>query len=88
MGGRTEHGVRRSLLHDAAEIHHRDALGDRGCGRQIVGDEKHRDATRLADAGEQIEYFGTHADVEHRDRLVGQEQRRLTTSALIATRCR
>jgi hypothetical protein len=41
-----------------------------------VGDVEHRYALAVAQAGHHVEHAGADRDVEHRDRLVGQDQLR------------
>ncbi len=70
------HGARGALLHDAAEVHHEDAVGVLRGGREVVRD--HEDAEpAAAQPVEQVENAGAHRHVEHRDRLVGDQQLRL-----------
>ena len=64
------------FLHDPSQIHDRDPVGEVGCGREVVRDHEHPHAV-LPQAVEQAEDACTHRDIEHRDRLVGDQQLRL-----------
>ena len=63
----------RSFLHDAAEVHDRDPVGEVGGRREVVRD--HEDAQpALPQLVEEREDAGPHRHVQHRDGLVGDQQ--------------
>ena len=62
----------RPFLHDAAEVHDRDPLREAGRRGEVVRDHQDRE-TLLAQAVEHVEHACPDRDVEHRDRLVGDE---------------
>ena len=66
----------RALLDDAAEVHHRDPVGEPRGGREVVRDHQDREALAL-ERVEQRQDAGAHRHVEHRHRLVRDEQHRL-----------
>ena len=49
--------------------------------RQVVGDVEHRDAPLVAEAAQQVEHADPHRDVEHRRRLVGEDEPRVRRRA-------
>ena len=61
-------------LHDLAQVHHRDPVGEHPGQRQVVGDEQVRQAALAAQVEHQAQELGPDRDVEHRDRLVGDDQ--------------
>ena len=67
----------RADLDDAPQIHDGDAVGEESGGRQIVGDVEDGDAAFVAQVAQQVEDFGADRHVEHRDRLVGDQQLRI-----------
>ena len=76
LGVRDDLG-RRADLHDAAEIHHRDAVGHDPREREVVRDEQARDLTLLAQVQHQAQDAGAERHVEHRRRLVGHDDVRI-----------
>ena len=66
----------RPFLHDAAEVHDRDPLREADRRREVVRDHQDRE-TLFAQAVEHVEDTRPDGDVEHRDRLVGDEHVRL-----------
>ena len=67
---------RRPLLDDPPQVHDRDPVGEVGRRREVVRD--HEDAHPvLAQPVEERQDPRPHRDVEHRDRLVGDQQLRL-----------
>ena len=71
---------RRPLLDDPAEVHDADAIGEAGGRREVVRDHEHAQAA-VAQLVEDAEDSGAHGDVEHGDRLVGDEELRLEHEA-------
>ncbi len=63
-------------LQDLAQVHDRDAVGDDPGQREVVGDEEVGQAALLAQVEHQREQLGADGDVEHRDWLVGDHERR------------
>jgi hypothetical protein len=70
---RAEHGGGPADLDDAPGLHDRDAVGDLGDHRQLVGDEDDRHAQLVAQVDEQLQQLRLDRDVERADRLVGDE---------------
>jgi hypothetical protein len=68
---------RGSRLHDAARVHHDDALGVARDHAQVVGDDDQRDAHALGQVAHQLQDLRLDGDVERRRRLVGDDQLRL-----------
>ena len=66
-----------ALLHHAAEVHHRDAVGDVPHDRQVVGDEQVGQAEVVLQVLEQVDHLRLHRDVERGDRLVADDDLRL-----------
>ncbi len=64
-------------LGDAAEIHHRDAVGDVAHHREIVGDEQVAELEPRLQVLEQIHDLPLDRDVERRHRLVADDEARL-----------
>ena len=73
---RTASSARRAL-DDAAEIHHRDAVGDVLHHREVVRDEDIGEPEPPLQVAQQIEDLRADRDVERRDRLVADDQLRL-----------
>ena len=63
-------------LDDAAEVHHRDPVGDDPRDREVVGHEHHRHVQRAAKVADEVEHRGGQRDVERAGRLVAQQHRR------------
>jgi hypothetical protein len=51
-------------------LHHRDPVRHSANGFKVMADEKQRQATFAADAGQQIQHLRLHCHVERRDRLI------------------
>ena len=67
----------RALLDDPAEVHDRDPVGDVPGQPEVVRDDEDRHARLAHEPQHQREDLAAHRRVEARDRLVGDEQRRL-----------
>ena len=76
MGGPAEQVVGAGDLHDAAEIHHRDAVRDVTHDREIVRDEEVGEAELGLQVLEQVDDLRLDRDVERGDRLVADEKAR------------
>ncbi|OUE31460.1 hypothetical protein BFL35_04925 [Clavibacter michiganensis] len=76
MGGCAEDVRDRALLHDAAVVHHGDAVGEARDDREVVADEQRGLAAR-AQVGEEVDDAGLHGRVERGRGLVGDEERRI-----------
>ena len=74
---RREQLVGRGLLDDLAEVHDRDAVAEELDGREVVRDEEAGEAEVALEVAQQVEDRRLHRDVERRDGLVGDQQRRL-----------
>ena len=72
-----EDALRGRQLDDAPAVHHRDALADLAHQPQVVRDEEVREAQPLLQIEQQIHDLRLHRDVERRDRLVADDERRL-----------
>ena len=64
-------------FHDPAQVHHGDSVGHVGDDTEIVRDEQRREIEIGLEIEEQVEDLGLDGHVERRDRLVGDEERRL-----------
>ena len=73
---RADDRLGRADLHDLAEVHHRDPVGDDPGQRQVVGDEQVGQPALRAQVEHQPQQLGPDRDVEHRDRLVGDDDAR------------
>ena len=69
--------LRRPDLHDLAEVHDGDPVGDDPGDRQVVGDEQVGQAPLAPQVEHQAQELGADRDVEHRDRLVGDDELRV-----------
>ena len=76
MPRRREELLRRSLLDDRAEVHHRDAVAEELDGREVVGDEEAREAEVALEVAEQVEDRRLHRHVERGDGLVRDQKDR------------
>ena len=76
MARTAQHGGGRSLLDDAARIHHQDAARERGDGREIVADPDQRGAEIAHQAAHLGEDLRLDRHVERGRRLVAHDQRR------------
>ncbi len=63
-------------LHDPAEVHDRDPIGEEAGSRDVVGDIDERQLHVRLDALHQLEDLGTRGEVDHRDGLVGDDDAR------------
>ena len=61
-------------LHDAAEVHHRDALAHVAHHGEVVGDEDDRQPEIALQVAQQVEDLGLDRDVQGGDGLVGDDQ--------------
>ena len=68
--------VRRTDLHDPAEVHDRDAVGDHPRERQVVGDEQVRQIALGPQVEHEPQQLRPDRDVEHADGLIGDDQLR------------
>jgi len=64
----------RALLHDPAQVHHGDPVGEMGCGGKIVGDHQNGHPVVTPEAVDQREDPRADRDVEHRHGLVGDKE--------------
>src|SRR2546421_5793536 len=64
---------RRPFLDDPAEVHDSDPVGKPRGRREVMGDHQYPEPLP-PETIEQAQYTGAHRDVEHRDRLVGDEE--------------
>ena len=71
MGRRRDDRCGRAELHEAARIHHRQAIGELGNQRQIVGDEDQRHLSLTLQLGQQIDDLLLDHDIQGRGRFVG-----------------
>ena len=77
----------RPFLDDAAEIHHDDALAEMAHHAEVVRDEHEGEPAPLPQLLEQHQDLRLHADVERRDRLVGEDRGRARARARGRCRC-
>ena len=70
-----EHIRDRTLLDDAAFLHHCDAVGNVGDDAEIMGDEQHGHATPLLDVADQPENLRLRGDVERGGRFIRHQDR-------------
>ena len=63
-------------LHDAAEIHDRDPVGDVPDDTEVVGDEEIRQVEVLLERQQQVQDLRLYRDVERRDGLVANDELR------------
>ena len=68
---------RRAQLHNPPKVHDGHAVGQCGCTAQVMRDEQHRNTVLCAQRGQQVQDLGADAHIQHRDRLVRQQQRGL-----------
>ena len=61
-------------LDDAAEVHHRDPVGDVPRQAEVVGDDQHAEAEVAAQGEQQRQDLAPDGGVERGDRLVGDQQ--------------
>jgi hypothetical protein len=74
---RCEHLTCGPDLDDPPEVHHCHTLADVFHDRQVVRHEEHRHTQVSLQVGDQVQNLGLHADVESRDRFVGDDQFRI-----------
>ena len=77
LRGRADDRLGRADLHDLAEVHDRDPVGDDPGQRQVVGDEQVGQAALATQVEHQPQELGPDRDVEHRHRLVGDDDLRV-----------
>ena len=87
MAGRRVDLVRRTDLHDLAEVHHRDPVADVLDDRQVVGDEQVGEPEPLAEVRQQVEDLPLDRDVEGGDRLVADDELGLDARGPARRRC-
>jgi hypothetical protein len=63
-------------LHNLAEIHDCDSIGDMAYDRKIVGDEEGSDVKLVSDICQQIEDLSLNRDIKRGDRFIADDQRR------------
>ena len=61
-------------LHDLAEVHHGDAVGDVLDDREVVGDEQVGQSELILQVLEQVDDLGLNRHVQRRDRLVRDDE--------------
>ena len=69
-----QHVVGGPELHQVAEVHHPDAVGDVGHDGQVVADEQQRQPELGTQPGQHVEHLGLHRHVQGGDGLVAHEQ--------------
>lgn len=67
----------RADFRNAAQVHHRDAVGDVSDDREIVGDEQIGKAMSTLQVLHQVDDLGLHGHIERRDRFVGDDKSRV-----------
>jgi hypothetical protein len=72
--GLVEDGVHVRLLHDPAEVHHRDLVGYFGDHPEVVGDEDDRHVELALQVLDQLQHLRLHGHVERGGGLVGDQQ--------------
>ena len=77
MARRAQHRRRRTLLDDAARVHHEDAARERRDGREIVADPDQRHPEIAHQAAHLGEDLRLNRNIKRRGRLVAHDQRRL-----------
>ncbi len=74
MLGRHEQRLTRALLDDLPTLEHQNTIGHSEDGGQVVGDENHSHSTLDLQVLEQLQHLGLFARIEHRHRLVGDQE--------------
>ncbi len=74
---RLEDRLSRTDVDELAEVHDADAVGEVPDDVQVVGDEEIRDSPVRLHVQQQVQDGRLHRDVQGRDRLVAQDERRL-----------
>jgi hypothetical protein len=77
-----QHALGRARLHDVAGIHHQHAIGDVAGAGEIVGDVEEGHVLLGTKARHQVQQTDPDRHVEHRHRLVGDDQLRLVGEGL------
>ena len=77
MRGRVEHALGRRQLDEPAAVHHGDPIADLPDQAQVVRDEEVGQAEPLLQIEQQVDHLRLDRDVERRDGLVGDDERRL-----------
>ena len=67
---------RRADLDDSPEVHDRYAVAEVSCGREVMSDVEIGKAEIALQVPHQLENLGAYAHVEHRDRLIGDDELR------------
>ena len=70
-------GLAVAALHDASRVHHHRAVGEVAGRRDVVRDVEDRDLQTVAQVTQQVEDAEADRHVEHRDRLVGEQDLRV-----------
>ena len=73
--------VGRAALDDDALVEHHDLVAEVPGGGEVVGDVEHAEVLLALQVGEQVQHAEPDRHVEHRHRLVGDEQRRARARA-------
>ncbi len=76
MLGAREDRLRRPALHQMPRVHHEDPVGDVASAGQVVRDVQDREVLLVTEARHHVEQADADRDVQHRDRFVGEDQRR------------
>ena len=69
-----QHLLARALLHDRAQPHHHDAVGDLGDDAEIMGDEQHPGLLAALQFPHEFQDLGLRCDVERGGRFIGDQQ--------------
>ena len=77
VGGRRVQLLGRADLHQLAEVHHGDDVGDVAHDGQVVGDEQVRQVELVLQVLQQVDDAGLDRHVERRHRLVEHDERRV-----------
>ena len=75
--GRAKMRSLRPLLHREAQVHDEHVVRDVPDDAEVVRDEEVGEPELALQVGEQVQHLRLHRDVERRDRLVGDDQRRI-----------
>ena len=71
---RADERFRRRVLHDPAEIHDDDAVGDVFDDGEVMRNEQIRETVIALQVDQQVDHLGLDRDIQRRDRLVGHHQ--------------
>ena len=75
LAGIAQHFLAGALLHDAAHLHHHDAIGDLGDHAEIMGDEQHAGLLAALHFLHEFKDLRLRRDIERRGRLIRDQQR-------------